>query len=101
MPIPEQRDLEAARDILAAWLAKQLSDADDVRVGTISGPASTGFSNETLLFDASGQRGGNRVTDPLPLRAKPTPHTVILHPDFEQQYPVVRTLGGRPHVPVP
>ena len=27
MPIPEQRDLERARDILAAWLAAQLPDA--------------------------------------------------------------------------
>src|SRR5260370_5172830 len=101
MPIPEQRDLEAARGILAAWLAKQLPDADDVQVGAISGPASTGFSNETLLFDASWQRGGNRVTEPLVLRVKPTQHTVFLESDFEQQYLVLRTLGERTNVPVP
>src|SRR6266852_1187919 len=101
MPIPEQRDLEAARDILATWLAKQLPDAENVQVGAISGPAATGFSNETLLFDASWQHDGARVSEPLVLRVKPTQHTVFLESDFEHQYLVLRTLAERTNVPVP
>ena len=46
MPIPEQRDLEATRGILAGWLAGNLG-VDRVEVGPIQGPALTGFSNET------------------------------------------------------
>jgi aminoglycoside phosphotransferase (APT) family kinase protein len=102
MPIPEQRDLEEARGILAGWLAQQLDDVDDVNIGPISGPAFTGFSNETLLFDASWTDGdGTRVTEPLVLRVEPTQHTVFLEADFENQYRVVRALGEHTNVPVP
>ena len=100
MPIPEQRDLEQARGILAVWLAEQLPDATDMEVGPISGPASTGFSNETLLFDVSWTEGGARATESLVLRVKPTQHTVFLEADFEQQYLVLRTLGQHTKVPV-
>jgi len=101
MPIPEQRDLTQARVILAAWLANRLPDASEVQVGPITGPSSTGFSNETLLFDASWVTNGTAVTESLVLRVKPTQHTVFLEADFEQQYLVIRTLGERTRVPVP
>ena len=101
MPIPEQRDLTQARATLAAWLANQLPDATEVQVGPITGPSSTGFSNETLLFDASWVTNGATVTESLVLRVKPTQHTVFLEADFEQQYLVLRTLGERTRVPVP
>lgn len=101
MPIPEQRDLEAARGVLAGWLARQLPGATDVEVGPITGPALTGFSNETLLFDASWTKDGAHITEPLVLRVKPTQHTVFLESDFEHQYLVLRILRDRSDVPVP
>ena len=101
MPIPEQRNLEEARGILADWLAKQLPDASDVEIGPISGPQFTGFSNETLLFDASWTSGGGRTTDQLVLRVKPTQHTVFLEADFENQYRVLQALHEHTDVPVP
>jgi aminoglycoside phosphotransferase (APT) family kinase protein len=101
MPIPEQRDLEAARGILADWLAKRLPDASGVDVGPIRGPESTGFSNETLLFDASWSTGGDRTTERLVLRVEPTQHTVFLEADFENQYRVLQTLHDHTAVPVP
>lgn len=101
MPIPEQRDLTQARATLAAWLASKLPDATEVQVGPITGPSSTGFSNETLLFDASWVTNGTTVTESLVLRVKPTQHTVFLEADFEHQYLVLRTLGERTRVPVP
>jgi len=101
MPIPEQRDLEAARGILGRWLAARLPEVGPVDVGPIAGPAFTGFSNETLLFDASwaGDDGPERAS--LVLRVKPTQHTVFLEQDFEEQYLVLRTLGEHTTVPVP
>jgi aminoglycoside phosphotransferase (APT) family kinase protein len=103
MPIPEQRDLEAARGIVAGWLAGVVPGASAVEVGPISGPAFTGFSNETLLFDASWlpEGGGERVTESLVLRVEPTLHTVFMEADFENQYKVLQTLGERTEVPVP
>ncbi len=102
MPIPEQRDLEATRPVIAGWLATQIPDAQDVEVGSISGPSFTGFSNETLLFDASYTTGsGDPVTESLVLRVKPTQHTVFLEADFESQFRVLRSLGEHTDVPVP
>src|SRR4051812_43932627 len=101
MPIPEQRDLEEARGILAGWLTKQVPGASNIEVGEISGPAFTGFSNETLLFDASWDAGGERATESLVLRVKPVRHTVFLEQDFDEQYRVIKLLGERTDVPVP
>jgi aminoglycoside phosphotransferase (APT) family kinase protein len=101
MPIPEQRDLEAARGILAGWLAGQLPAATAVEVGPISSPSFTGFSNETLLFDATWSEDGTPRREALVLRVQPTQHTVFLEADFEHQYRVLRTLAEHTRVPVP
>ena len=101
MPIPEQRDLEAARGIIAGWLSERVPGASDVEVGPLAGPAFTGFSNETLLFDASLTLDGTRRTEGLVLRVKPTQHTVFMEADFESQYRVLEALGTRTSVPVP
>jgi len=101
MPIPEQRDLEAARGILAGWLATRLPGASDVEVGPIGGPGSTGFSNETLIFDASWKEGGATRTEGLVVRVQPTQHTVFLESDFESQYRVLSALAEHTNVPVP
>jgi len=101
MPIPEQRDLDKARGDVRDWLAGKLPDATDLSISPLIGPAFTGFSNETLLFDASWRHAGARVREPLVLRVKPTQHTVFLESDFENQYLVLRTLAERTNVPVP
>jgi aminoglycoside phosphotransferase (APT) family kinase protein len=101
MPIPEQRNLEEARGIIGKWLAEQHPGATDVEIGPIGGPAATGFSNETLLFDASWTKNGTACTEPLVLRVKPTAHTVFLESDFESQYKVLSALGAHTGVPVP
>jgi len=101
MPIPDQRDLERARGIVAGWLGDRIPGATDVEIGPMSGPAFTGFSNETLLFDASWSVDGTRHTEGLVLRVKPTQHTVFMESDFESQYRVLEVLGERTNVPVP
>jgi aminoglycoside phosphotransferase (APT) family kinase protein len=100
MPIPEQRDLEKARGILAAWFANDFG-ATDVEVGPIQGPGLTGFSNETLLFDIEYTKRGKRRTEGLVVRVKPTAHTVFLESDFEWQYQVLDILGTKTDLPVP
>ena len=100
MPIPEQRDLEKARGILAAWFANDLG-ATDVEVGPIEGPGLTGFSNETLLFDIEYTKRGKRRSEGLVVRVKPTAHTVFLESDFEWQYQVLDILGSKTDLPVP
>ena len=58
MPIPQARDVDLTRTQLTAWLRRTLSDATDVAIGDIGIPSGSGFSNETLLVDASWSEAG-------------------------------------------
>ncbi|HEX6310600.1 MAG TPA: phosphotransferase family protein [Acidimicrobiia bacterium] len=100
MPIPEQRDLEKTRDVLAEWLGGKVGSGD-VEVSEITGPAFTGFSNETLLFDAGWSEGGQHRTQGLVVRVAPTRHHLFLDPDFEFQHRVISALGEHTDVPAP
>ena len=88
MPIFEQRDQEQARRSLSTWLARQLPGAADVLVSELGGPAATGYSNETILLDASWREGGEEHHEGFAVRVKPSSHTVFLESEFETQYPV-------------
>lgn len=78
MALPTPRDLDAARPVLGAWLARQLDGATDVRVSEIGGPPATGFSNETLIFDASWRESsGAEGAGGFVVRVQPTSHAVF------------------------
>ena len=83
MPIPEQRDLDKARGVIRDWLAGKLPGAKDLTISELIGPAFTGFSNETLLFDASWDEDGEARSAGYVIRVKPTSHTIFLEADFE------------------
>ncbi|MGH9031067.1 MAG: phosphotransferase family protein [Acidimicrobiia bacterium] len=100
MPIPEQRDLEKTRGVLADWLSEKVG-ASDVTVSEITGPAFTGFSNETLLFDATWTEGGQPRRQGLVVRVAPTRHHLFLDPDFEFQHRVIKALGEHTDVSAP
>ena len=92
MAIPGSRDLEVARKSLTEWLRARWPDA---AVGPIESPGATGFSNETLLFDATWSEGGKTRTKGLVVRVAPTSYTVFLEANFEKQYRVIEGLAGR------
>ena len=94
MPIPEQRNLEEARGILAELARRRSCPARPTsRSARSAVPPSTGFSNETLLFDATWTEGGERRTERLVLRVKPTrAHRV---PRVRLRAPVPRPRGAR------
>jgi aminoglycoside phosphotransferase (APT) family kinase protein len=99
VPIPAQRDLAEARRALTGWLAAQHPHSDPW-VSDVDAPAFTGFSNETLLFDAAWTEDGTRVERGLVARVKPTGYSVFFEPDFEVQYRAMDLLAGS-GVPVP
>src|SRR5215218_10503831 len=101
MPIPEQRDLDKARGVIRDWLAAKLPDARDLTISELIGPAFTGFSNETLLFDASWKEGGEARSTGYVIRVKPTSHTIFLEADFDSQYKVIKALSEHTDVPLP
>jgi aminoglycoside phosphotransferase (APT) family kinase protein len=101
MPIPEQRNLDDARGVIRDWLAGKLPDARDLSISPLIGPAFTGFSNETLIFDASWTEAGEPRSAGYVIRVKPTVHTIFLESDFDSQYRVIRALSDHTDVPMP
>jgi aminoglycoside phosphotransferase (APT) family kinase protein len=102
MAVPHRRDLEATRTQLAAWLTDRVENARDVEVSPITGPAATGYSHETLLFDARwiGPDGTPHERS-LVARVKPSSHTVFPDDRFDIEYRTGETLGRHGGVLVP
>jgi aminoglycoside phosphotransferase (APT) family kinase protein len=94
MPVPDQRDPEVTRSVLERWLSRHLPG---VRVTHLATPQASGFSNETLLFDAEHEG----VTEALVARVAPHHYQVFPDPRFEEQYRLMRILDERTGIPVP
>ncbi len=101
MAIPTQRDPEATRSALRTWLAGKLAGGQDLEISELSSPAATGFSNETILFDARWVEDGEKCEEEFVLRVKPTGYTVFLESEFEAQFEVMKTLHEHTDVRVP
>lgn len=96
MPVP-RRDLEETRVRLRAWLRTRVADAE---LSPLTGPAATGFSNDTLLFDAHWREDGRAQTRALVCRMQPTGPGVFPRYDVTEQHRVMDALRGTA-VPVP
>ena len=94
MPVPDQRDPEATRRILTEWLAGHLPGAEVTHLQT---PETTGFSNETLIFDTA----YNGQVEALVARVAPHHYQVFPEARFEEQYRLMRILDERTDIPVP
>jgi aminoglycoside phosphotransferase (APT) family kinase protein len=91
------------QDQTAAALQRWLGDVAGVAHPTVDHleiPASTGFSNETILFDATWDDDGVPTVHHLVARIAPQAHTVFLEANFETQYRVMDALAAT-DVPVP
>ncbi len=100
MPTPWERDLEADRRRLTAWLGRVLPDTRDLSISELTTPQATGFSNDTLLFDATWRQAGRRQTRGLVARVEPTGFQVFPEYDLALQYRVLELLAAS-DVPVP
>ncbi len=99
MPAPRGRDLEATRASLERWLAGVLPGARDPRVSGLVGPGTTGFSNDTLMFELAWRERGRRRRESLVLRIKPTGHQVFPDYDLAAQFRI-QSLLAESEVPV-
>ncbi|MQY06950.1 phosphotransferase family protein [Actinomadura macrotermitis] len=98
MPVPDQRDPELTRRILTAWLGERLPGAAVTHLQT---PETSGFSSETLLFDAAWQEDGAERSEALVARVAPAHYQIFPEPRFEEQYRLMRILDERTDIPVP
>jgi aminoglycoside phosphotransferase (APT) family kinase protein len=96
MAVGAARDQDETRAALARWLAER-TGGGEVTVGELTIPGLSGFSNETLIFDASW--GG--ATHGLVIRVEPSGHTVFPSTAFDEQVAVMRALRSEGSVPVP
>lgn len=100
MPTMWQRDLDTDRARLTAWLQQRLPEARGVRIGALVAPQSSGFSNDTLLFDLDYEQGGRPLREQLVVRIEPTGFQVFPEYDLALQYRTMERLAGSA-VPVP
>ena len=99
-PRTSTRDRAQQRAGLARWLAQYLPDPD---VSELSGPAATGLSSETLLFDVTWTEGGERQTASLVARVAPDMADVPVFPTYrmDHQFHLIRAVEDHTEVPVP
>ncbi|MCC6847190.1 MAG: phosphotransferase family protein [Deltaproteobacteria bacterium] len=100
MPIPQARDLTATRAQLTAWLQRRLPCATGVAIGEVGLPSGSGFSNETLLIDASWRENGTPASARFVARVKPTAYAIFPEYDLHRQYRTMDLLAPS-GIPVP
>ncbi len=100
MAVATDRDHTETRAALARWLAER-TGCTHVEVGELSIPGLSGFSNETLLVDATWDDGDGPRTRGLVLRVEPSGHQVFPSTEFDAQVRVLRALAAEGSVPVP
>lgn len=100
MPQP-RRDLDATRAALRPWLRARLPEASKLELSELTGPSDTGFSSDTLLFDARIQEGGRERVERLVARLEPRGFNVFPRYDVAAQFRILEALGAETDVPVP
>jgi aminoglycoside phosphotransferase (APT) family kinase protein len=100
MPNFEKRDLDLTTKQLEAWFREKLPRAEGLAVSGLAGPSDTGFSSETLLFELAYEQDGERHSEDLVARLKPTGFWVFPSYDVGLQFRVMKILGDT-DVPVP
>jgi aminoglycoside phosphotransferase (APT) family kinase protein len=94
-----ERDLEALRRTLAAWLAKRMPAASGISISNLRKP-SAGLSNETFLFDAEWQSDERPQRASWVVRVEPTGFQVFPEYDLSVQFRILKCLADT-DVPVP
>jgi aminoglycoside phosphotransferase (APT) family kinase protein len=94
-----ERDTEATAATLTRWLGEVARVPAPV-VTDVTIPGSTGWSNETVLFDAAWGEGDDRRTRPLVARIAPSGHRVFPDDTFLRQHAVMHALAERSDVPM-
>src|SRR5215472_16251021 len=101
MPVPDQRDPGLTCSLLEGWLRDRMPRARDLVVSGLRTPSGSGFSGETLLFEADWTEDGAARRDALVARVAPTAYRLFPEPRFEEECRVMRILARETDVPLP
>ncbi|MFI1968531.1 phosphotransferase family protein [Streptomyces cinnamoneus] len=94
MPVPPQRDPSRAREVITRWLTDRFPADGTPTVGSLSTPAETGFSGETLLCDATWDHRGRSLVRPLAVRVAPAGHRLLPESPWHRQVRLQELLAG-------
>ena len=100
MPHPEPRDLARDRERLTAFLVRVRPGAQGLAIEDLRAPSNTGFSSETLLFEARWRERGAERREKLVARIEPRGFNVFPTYDLTVQYRLMSALA-KTGVPVP
>ena len=101
MPVPNQRDAQLTCLLLAGWLAEHMPHAEGLTVSGLHTPSASGFSSETLLFDAEWTEDSVRRRQEFVVRVAPTAYQLFPEPRFEDYCRVMSILGRHSALPIP
>src|SRR5579859_429412 len=101
MPVPTSRNPDETRAQPAAWLSDTFADAEAIEVALVGSPRSTGYSCETLLFDATWREHGHQRGGAFAARVHPSHYSLFLEHDLDLQWRIMDALGRHTDVPVP
>lgn len=94
-----ERDAAATAATLTRWLGQVVGVAGP-SVADVTIPGATGWSNETVLFDATWGEGDERRPRCLVARIAPSGHQVFPDETFLRQHTVMHALAERTDVPM-
>jgi len=94
-----ERHPDATAAVLARWL-DEVAGVARPHVADVTIPGSTGWSNETVLFEATWGSGAERRPRRLVARIAPSGHRVFPDDTFERQHAVMRGLARQAQVPM-
>jgi aminoglycoside phosphotransferase (APT) family kinase protein len=100
MPVPQQRDPEVTRARLSEWLAARMPDARLLRITRLDIPRS-GFSAETLIFEAGWQEAGRGRRQRMVARVGGRSYQLYPESRMGVQFTVMDELARHTDVPVP
>ncbi len=101
MPVPRARADAATIEGLSRWLSDSLEEASGVAVRLLPGPKATGFSCETVLFDAEWTVSGAPTLRRLAARVHPSGYSLYRQHDLDRQWRIMEAVGRHSSVPVP
>lgn len=101
MAIIQKRDPEVAKRALAGWLAGKLPDASGIEIHVAGASEVSGFSSDTIIFDATWRESGAARRQGFVVRAAPVGEAVFETYEIGLQYRILDAVRRRSDVPVP
>src|SRR4051794_36609983 len=101
MPVPIARDTDTTRGQLARWLAQTLPGIADVELTRLDFGGANGYSNETIIFDATWRAASGVEHGEFVARVKPTGYSIFPDYDLLTQARVMDILSRHTDAPVP